>query len=271
MRVRRETFYRPEEVLQEVEKKVKETENRREPIDYLTFVPDGEPTLDTNLGKEIQLLRSLSIKIAVITNASLIPKKDVRDNLEIADWVSIKIDALDDDLWRKINRPHRSLELGRILESISEFAQTFSGELVTETMLVQDINDHAENLEKTATFIAGLRSKKSYISIPTRPPAERWVERPNEETLNRAYQIFGKTAQNVEYLIGYEGNAFAFTGNVEKDILSITAVHPMREEAVRECLARAGSDWSAVLKLIDQSQLIETEYEGKKFYVRKLH
>jgi hypothetical protein len=75
---------------------------------------------------------------------------------------------------------------------------------------------------------------------------------------------------HVEYLIGYEGNAFTFTGNVEEDLLSITAVHPMREEAVSEFLARGGADWRMVHHLIAQGQLVETEYQGRKFYLRKL-
>ncbi|MGQ9851890.1 MAG: radical SAM protein, partial [Candidatus Oleimicrobiaceae bacterium] len=68
----------------------------------------------------------------------------------------------------------------------------------------------------------------------------------------------------------YEGNAFAFTGNVEEDLLSITAVHPMREEAVNEFLARARTDWPVVYKLIEENQLVETRYGGKRFYMRKL-
>ena len=47
------------------------------PIDYLTFVPDGEPTLDGNLGEEIELLRTLGTKVAVISNASLACRPDV--------------------------------------------------------------------------------------------------------------------------------------------------------------------------------------------------
>ena len=74
----------------------------------------------------------------------------------------------------------------------------------------------------------------------------------------------------MEYLIGYEGNAFAFTGNVEEDLLSITSVHPMREDAVSEFLARAGGDWSVIHRLIAQERFIEMEYEGRKFYMRKL-
>jgi hypothetical protein len=73
----------------------------------------------------------------------------------------------------------------------------------------------------------------------------------------------------VEYLIGYEGNAFAFTGNVKEDLLSITAGHPMREEAASDFLVQAGADWSAIRSLIEHRQLIETEYKGRKFYMRR--
>jgi hypothetical protein len=75
---------------------------------------------------------------------------------------------------------------------------------------------------------------------------------------------------SVEYLIGYEGNAFAFTGDVEEDLLSITAVHPMREEALNEFLSRAGADWSIIHKMIAQGQLIQMNYEGKNYYMRRL-
>jgi len=85
MQVERRVFYGPEEILQAARDKVERARESGEPIDYLTFVPDGEPTLDVNLGREIELLRSLGIKIAVITNASLIWREDVREALMKAD------------------------------------------------------------------------------------------------------------------------------------------------------------------------------------------
>ena len=86
----------------------------------------------------------------------------------------------------------------------------------------------------------------------------------------RFFQILCDKVDPVEYLIRYEGVDFASTGKVEEDLLSITAVHPMREEAVGGLLAKAGADWSVVRTLIDEGQLAETEYEGHTFYVRKL-
>jgi len=88
--------------------------------------------------------------------------------------------------------------------------------------------------------------------------------------VSQSYNLFKEKVDRVEYLIGYEGNAFAFTGEAEEDILSITSVHPMREDALKDFLGRANSDWSLIERLIKQGKLVESEYEGHKFYIRKL-
>jgi len=266
----RKPFYEPGEIVRQVKDKIEKAKGNKEPIDYITFVPDGEPTLDGNLGREIELLKPLGYKIAVITNSSLIWREDVRSELSKADWVSLKVDSVNEGIWHRVDRPHGTLRLDLILDGMLTFAEAFKGELTTETMLVTNLNDSDELLSQTAEFIARLNPAVSYVSIPTRPPAEEWAKAPDEETINRAYQIFRKGIAKVEYLIGYEGNAFAFTGNFEDDILSITSVHPMRQDAVEEFLKRAGGDWDIIRNLIAQKRLLETEYEGRKFYIRKL-
>jgi hypothetical protein len=162
------------------------------------------------------------------------------------------------------------VRLATTLEGALAFAAAFEGELATETMLVEGINDSAELIEEVADVVARLQPDTAYLAIPTRPPAEVWVQPSAEERINRAYQIFSDRVGHVEYLIGYEGNAFTCIGNVAQDLLSITAVHPMRAEAVSTFLARAGADWSVVQRLIAQEQLVETEYAGRRFYLRRL-
>jgi wyosine [tRNA(Phe)-imidazoG37] synthetase (radical SAM superfamily) len=263
-------FYEPAELLSQVRTKAEEAEGAGERIDYLTFVPDGEPTLDANLGQEIDGLRPMGIKIAVISNGSLVWREDVRAALMKADWVSLKVDSLVPKVWRKINRPHRNLKLETVLDGITTFAASFSGELATETMLVKGVNDTERDAEQVADFLSTLDADKVYISIPTRPPAEKSVLPPAEDAINRFYQVLSRRLKHVEYLIGYEGNAFASTGDIEQDLLSITAVHPMREEAVQELLDRARSDWSVVDALVSHGQLTITEYEGNTYFMRSL-
>jgi wyosine [tRNA(Phe)-imidazoG37] synthetase (radical SAM superfamily) len=269
MKIQPQVFYSPYLILKEVQNKVKKSKEKGEPIDYLTFVPDGEPTLDINLGQEIKLIKSLGIKIAVISNSSLIDQKQVRKNLKEADLVSLKVDSVEEKIWRKVDRPNRNLSLKDILNSMLKFKENFKGEIITETMLVQDINDDSQHLKKVANFLAELKPNRAYLSVPIRPPADSWVQSPSEGVVNQSYHIFKEKLDQVECLIGYEGNAFAFTGEVEEDILSITSVHPMREDALKDFLGRANSDWSVIERLIKQGKLVESEYEGHKFYIRK--
>ena len=270
--VERRTYYKPEDILKDVERKVYEAIIRNEKIDYITFVPDGEPTLDVNIGKEISLLKRARIPIAVITNASLLWQEKVREDLMNADLVSLKVDAVSENLWTAINRPHRSLRLNAILEGIRKFADTFNGTIISETMLIEAVKYNSEFL-RIAEFLGSLNGlDKAYIAIPTRPPTEKWVRPAKEETLNSAFQIFSKKlgSRKVELLIGYEGNAFAFTGNVKEDLLSITSVHPMREEAVTDFLRRAGAETHVLEDLLKNGELVEIEYEGRKYYMRKM-
>jgi len=152
-----------------------------------------------------------------------------------------------------------------------EFAKVYEGVLVTETMLVKGVNDGADHVGEIADFLGQLRPCTAYVAIPIRPTAEKWVQSSHEDVINRNYQILRKQTDRVEYLIGYEGNTFGFTGNLADDLLGITAVHPMREEAVSDFLARAQADWSIVDTLIARGELVETEYEGRRFYMRKPH
>ena len=267
---KRQTFYDPDELASEVKERVNELKKRDTKIDYLSFVPDGEPTLDSNLGNIIERIRPLHIKIAVITNGSLINRNDVREELLKADLVSFKVDAATKKPWLRIDRPYKLLDLQAILDGILEFKAVFKGEIITETMLLKRMNDSDEEIRKIADFLKLLRPAKSYISIPTRPTAVKGILPASDEALNIAYQIFSENVDNVEFIIGYEGNEFGFSGNVEEDLLGITSVHPMREEAVREYLRKAGADWRVITDLIQRESLIELEYQGKNFYMRKL-
>jgi len=268
-RVEPTRFHDPEKVAEAVRTRLRHVRDSGGSVDYLTFVPDGEPTLDRSLGRIIDLLKPLGIPIAVITNGSLVDRPEVREALLPADWVSLKVDAVEEEVWRRVDRPHPQLSLQAILDGMLELRRRFTGILVTETMLVRDLNDGDGSVGAVAEFLGRLNPQVAYLSIPTRPPAESWVLAPREEDIARAFQIVNARVRRTEYLIGYEGNAFACSGDPEQDLLAITAVHPMRREAVEEFLAKTGAAWEVVRDLLDRNRLVETHYEGHTYYVRK--
>ncbi len=263
----RRNFYPLGQILREVERKISDSAKLNQRIDYLTLVPDGEPTLDIHLGKLIEGLKPFQIPIAVISNASLIDRGEVQDALFQADWVSLKVDAVIEGDWRRINRPHGRLSLPPILAGMLEFRRRFSGELVTETMLVSGVNDSETAILELSAYLLELQPLKAYLSIPTRPPAESWVKSPTPDSLQRILQIISEEVSFVDLLFEAEATDFVSTGNLVEDILGITAVHPLREEALRHMVAQTGADWTVVEKLIASRKIVRIQYREESFYL----
>ncbi|MFA7103607.1 MAG: radical SAM protein [Dysgonamonadaceae bacterium] len=263
----RMAMYKPEEIREEVAKHLNKLKADNKP-DFITFVANGEPTLDINLGESILLLKEFNIPIAVITNGTLLDNAQVRDELMEADWVSIKIDAAEESIWSKINRPHHSLNFDDICEGKRLFAKQFQGILVSETMLIDDINDNGFSVECTAYNVFLTNPSKAYISIPTRPPAISGIKPASPEAVNTAYHIFTHQGLNTELILGFEGTNTGYTGNAKDDILNICSVHPIREDTMRELLHKDNANSSVLNELLESKQVIELEYDSLKFYLR---
>lgn len=268
MQVERRQFYSPNEIVREVKRKLNSLASIDLP-NYLTIVPDGEPTLDIHLGELIVKLKSLDIPVAVITNSSLINRKDVQDDLMYADYVSVKIDTVNPVSWKKINKPHKELVLGSILAAIPDFSKSYEGILVTESMLIKGINDTEEELVQLARYLKKVKSEMAYLAIPTRPPAFSNIYPANEAAVTLAYDIFSYMCISAELLTGYEGNAFASSGNFTDDILSITAVHPMRKDAVMQLMAKSNATAESLDQLISSGLVEKISYNRQEYFLRK--
>jgi wyosine [tRNA(Phe)-imidazoG37] synthetase (radical SAM superfamily) len=270
MMINRKEFCRPEDIFNEVSEKIRSLQKAGGKIDFLTFVPDGEPTLDINLGITIEKLKIFGVKIAVITNSSLLWDKDVRNDLAKADLVSIKIDSAYENIWKIENRPHGMLDFRKIIDGAYEFAAIFKGTLVTETMLIRGVNDTLESLNKTARIISEINPYKSYILVPMRPPAEKSVKCPSVESMNNAYQIYSSLIGQTELINYSEGTDFTYFSNAEKELLDILAVHPMRKDAVEEFLSKSNYNWELIDNLIDKNVLVQTNYSGNDYLIKKI-
>jgi len=272
MQIKREEFYKPEIIYSGVFDKLKKLEQEGKIADFLTFVPDGEPTLDKNLGTALKLLKKLNTKTAVISNASLIFLDEVKQDLLNADWVSLKIDAADEETFSKIDRPFGKLKLSDILTGIYEFSKIFKGTLVTETMLVEGINDSPEVLREIGQQLLKIKPETAYLLIPTRPPAESNVKRCSPGKFEEAFHILKEVSGvNIVCITGDEDEeGFFFTENLSEDILSITSVHPVRVSIIEDLLKRRNADRKIIDLLIQKKKLLEFSFEGKKFYRKNL-
>ncbi len=270
LEITRSAFYPLERILTEVEHKISDSRSAGRAIDYLTLVPDGEPTQDVKLGELIKGLKAFNIPVAVISNAALIDDQVVQDDLMLADWVSLKVDAVRENDWRLINRPHRGLSLPSILKGIHVFRGKFQGVMVTETMLVSGLNDSAMAIQVLMDYLLELKPVKSYLSLPIRPPAENWVKSPDAERLQTILNRMSEKIPFLELMFESEGTDFASTGDIAEDIISTTAVHPLREGALQNMVSQAGENWAVVEQLIRSNKISSIQYRGETFYLNNM-
>lgn len=265
--VNRRAFFKPKKLIDAVIRRLQELREHGEIIDYLTLVPNGEPTLDINLGKIISELKHTGIKVAVISNASLLSDYQVREDLKLADWVSLKVDTVDTATWKKLNQPYKSLKHSAILAGILMFSEEFRGTLTTETMLVAGINDSESLLKPLTEFLNMVDPNVAYLQVPSRPPVCKGVKLPSTDILLNAFHLFIEAVDKVKLLINEEEHYYGQIQDLEKELLGISIARPLSKEVLESMLKNANEEWSFVENLKHEGKLEEIHYQDHSFFI----
>lgn len=136
-------------------------------IDYITFSGRGEPTLAGNLGRMIKAIKKIrKEKIAVLTNSSLLNRKDVQEDLLQADFVVAKLDADSQKVFDTVNKSMEGVKFGGILEGIKDFRGIYKGKMALQIMFIDENKKYARNIAQLAKDID---PDEVQINTPLRP------------------------------------------------------------------------------------------------------
>jgi wyosine [tRNA(Phe)-imidazoG37] synthetase (radical SAM superfamily) len=162
--------------------------------DYATFSGMGEPTLASNLGEAIELIKTiLDLPVAVLTNASLMFRKDVRQRLALADTVVAKLDVPNEELFSVVNRPAPGLRFDIVGDGIKQFSSTYRGKLALQVMFIEANEDYASQIAALARQIS---PDEVQINTPLRPCAVRPLPPRSITEIEREFTNF-ETVVNV--------------------------------------------------------------------------
>lgn len=191
---RRRAYFPPRDVLAQV-RAVLDSGRR---VDHITFSGSGEPTLNSDLGRIIRGLKKITnVPVAVLTNGTLLTRKDVRDELAAADIVVPSLDAVPARLFRAVNRPHPSLDAGRVVEGLVRFRREFRGQIWLEIMLIKGINDTPDHIRDLRAAVAAIRPDRVQLNTVVRPPAEAKARPLSARELERIRRLLGGKAEVV--------------------------------------------------------------------------
>jgi wyosine [tRNA(Phe)-imidazoG37] synthetase (radical SAM superfamily) len=254
----------PFELYNSVKNKLNEINKAGKKIEYILFAGSGDPCMDSSLSKEILLLREFGYKIAVFTNSALLWNKNIRENLMFADYVSVKVDTVNEETWLKLNRPHQRLHYNLILDGIKQFAGNFKGTLTTETTLIKNINDNPDELVELKKYLDTFPHKSSHFMTPVYPPSENYAVSPDEQTLKILSGIIKENIPGAVQLCCPETEEFLATDDFENELLGLLALHPVSENAIT-IFVETNDKKEKLSKMFSNNIIRKIEYNGRKY------
>jgi wyosine [tRNA(Phe)-imidazoG37] synthetase (radical SAM superfamily) len=119
--------------------KLLEMKENAESPDVITFAGNGEPTMHPEfegiIDDTIKLRNKLcpAAGIAVLSNSTLIHKPSVSRALQKVDQNILKLDTVNENTFRLINKAARGIELKKIIEVL----QAFKGKMIIQTLFLK--------------------------------------------------------------------------------------------------------------------------------------
>ncbi|MCX6564623.1 MAG: radical SAM protein [Candidatus Aminicenantes bacterium] len=235
-------------------------------IDAVTFSGSGEPGLNSGIGKIIRgLKRTTDIPVVVLTNSSCLVSQKGRQEFLAADIVVPSLDAATPRIFQKINRPHASLKVDKIIDGLVRFRREFAGRIWLEIMLVKDVNDGPVHLKKLKEAAARIRPDKVQLNTVVRPPAERSARPLNRAQLEKIRVFFG---ENAEIIADFKaGGRQADAGHIRQAILAAVRRRPM---TVRDMSLSLGRPVEEIRRyaddLVEQGRLDRLRHKKSDYY-----
>ena len=262
--IKRMEYATAEEVLKELETSL---EDGPAP-DYITFSGSGEPTLNSKLGEIISEIKKMtSVPVAVLTNAGRFTPS-VRDDLYKADLILPSLDAVTQESFERINRPHEKLGIEHIIANLKILCKHFQGETWLEVMLAKGVNDSREEISKMAEVLGKINPDKIQLNTVTRPPSEPDALALSQAELERVKNILGDKA---EIIGSFEGKTPGVYSRKRKDdIINLLKRRPCTISDISSSLGIPKNELTKHLKEMERRGKVESFTHSARTYFQAL-
>ena len=142
-------------------------------IDVITLTANGEPTLYPHLDELIDEIDKIkkSTQTLILTNSAALVNNKLFNSLLKLDQVKLSLDAVSEDIFKKIDRPHASIEIKKVVQKVIDFSNIYKGKLFIEILFVYGLNNTQQEIQKLNEVLLKLDATRVDLSTIDRPPA----------------------------------------------------------------------------------------------------
>lgn len=238
--------------------------------DFITFSGSGEPTLNVSIGDILSFIKQRypNIPVAVLTNGTLLYQKQVRDELVDADIVLPSLDAASDLIFRKINRPFRSLNIQKYIYGLIRFRKDYSGKIWLEIFIIPEYNDDKKELDLIKRAIELIKPDRVQLNTLDRPGTVSAIRAATQEDLQRILEFWH--LDNVEIISAApeRKNIQAYRNDIETAILETIAIRPCTLEDLAKILNLHINEINKYLDILDSEKKIKMVWQERGFFYR---
>ncbi|MDD5567983.1 MAG: radical SAM protein [Candidatus Omnitrophica bacterium] len=165
-------------------------------LGYITLSGSGEPTLNSGFGELISEIKKMTpLRVAVLTNASLLSDPDIRRQLLQADLIVPSLDAVTQELFIKVDRPLAGINIENVINGLVALRKEFRGKIWLEVMLIKGINDDIRHIRKLKEAIERINPDKVQLNSPVRTTADAGVLPVAKTKLRKIKEILGEKVE----------------------------------------------------------------------------
>ena len=237
--------------------------------DYITISGSGEPTLNSQLGEIIDGIKNVTdIPVAVLTNGTLLDDDAVRSDCAKADVVLPSLDAGDEEVFEKINRPGVSITLKKLMAGLCAFREEFKGQIWLEVFFVEGFNTDNEQIEKIAELIKKIAPDKVQLNTAVRPTLEKDIKKIGADRLNK---IAVQLNCGAEVVADFSRAAGCEEMQIESEtVLSILKRRPCTIDDVCSSMQiNRNQAIKHITKLLSDGEIIESKKTDLVYYSAK--
>ncbi|MCF7858827.1 MAG: radical SAM protein [Candidatus Cloacimonetes bacterium] len=238
-------------------------------LDYITFSGAGEPTLNSSIGKVVSFIKEnyTQYKLALITNSSLLWRKEVRKEIRQLDLILPSLDAVSEDVFQKVNNPAQGLSAELIVEGLVKFNHEFDGEMWLEIFIVPNINDTKLELELIKKTIIEINPAKIQLNTLDRPGSENWVKPESKKSMKDIVKLLQPLKVEIIAKFTTQGYSSNFKTNITDQILSTIRRRPCTSADLAEVLSLSEAEIKLYLKtLIIEKKISSENHKRGTFY-----